>query len=98
MSYKNLDFLVKLEALVRVGCMLSWSSPLMLSTEPGGTSLVAQWVRLCAPNAGCPGSIPGWATRSLMHAATKSLHAATKSSHAATKKPAYRNYEPACHN
>ena len=24
-----------------------------------GTSLVAQWLRLCAPNAGGPGSIPG---------------------------------------
>ena len=36
-----------------------------------GTSLVAQWVRLCPPNAGDLGSIPGWGTRSLMHAATK---------------------------
>ena len=30
----------------------------------GGTSLVVQWVRLCAPNAGGLGSIPGWGTRS----------------------------------
>ena len=36
-----------------------------------GTSLVVQWVRLHAPNAGSPGSIPGWGTRSCMHAATK---------------------------
>lgn len=25
------------------------------------TSLVAQWLRLCTPNAGGPGSVPGWA-------------------------------------
>ncbi|TEA34881.1 hypothetical protein DBR06_SOUSAS4310073, partial [Sousa chinensis] len=47
-------------------------------------SLVAQWLRLYAPNAGGPGSIPGQGTRSHMHAATKSSHATTK--------------EPACHN
>ena len=46
--------------------------------EEEGTSLVVQWLRLCAPNAGGPGSIPGLGTRSLMHAATKSPHAATK--------------------
>ena len=49
-----------------------------------GTSLVAQWMRLCAPNAGSQGSIPGQGTRSHMCAAAKSLHAATK--------------EPACRN
>ena len=31
-----------------------------------GTSLVAQWLRFCAPNAGSPGSIPGSRTRSHM--------------------------------
>ena len=31
-----------------------------------GTSLVVQWLRLCAPNAGDPGSIPGWGTGSHM--------------------------------
>ena len=36
-----------------------------------GTSLVAQWLRLRAPNAGGPGSIPGQGTRSHVHAATK---------------------------
>ncbi|TEA36869.1 hypothetical protein DBR06_SOUSAS44310013, partial [Sousa chinensis] len=41
-------------------------------------SLVAQWVRLHAPNAGGPGSIPGQGTRSHMHATTKSSHATTK--------------------
>ena len=37
-----------------------------------GTSLVVQWVRLHAPNAGGLGSIPGQGTRSCMHAATES--------------------------
>ena len=49
-----------------------------------GTSLVVQWVRLCDPNAGGLGAIPGRGTRSRMHAATKSSHATTK--------------DPACHN
>ena len=44
------------------------------------TSLMVQWVRLCAPYAGDPGSVPGWGTRSCMHAATKRSHAATKKS------------------
>ena len=52
-----------------------------------GTSLVAQWLRPCVPNAGGPGSIPGQGTRSHMHAATKS-------SHATTKEPACRNWDP----
>ena len=43
-----------------------------------GTSLVAQWLRLRAPNTGGPGSIPGRGTRSYIPATTKSLHAATK--------------------
>ena len=43
-----------------------------------GISLVVQWVKLRAPNAGGPSSIPGWGTRFYMHATTKSLHAATK--------------------
>ena len=36
-----------------------------------GTSLVVQRVRLHAPNAGGPGWIPAWGTRSHMHATTK---------------------------
>ena len=32
----------------------------------GGTSLVVQWLRLCAPNAGGLGSIPGRGTRPYM--------------------------------
>ena len=43
-----------------------------------GTSLAAPWLRLCAPNAGGPGSSPGQGTRSHMHAATKSSHAISK--------------------
>ena len=37
-----------------------------------GTSLVVQWVRLRAPNAGVPGSIPVRGTLSHMHATAKS--------------------------
>ena len=29
----------------------------------GGTSLVVQWLRLCAPNAGGPGSVLGQGTK-----------------------------------
>ena len=50
-----------------------------------GTSLVVQWVRFHAPNAGGPGSIPGQGTRSHMCAAT-------------TKDPTCHNEDPACHN
>ena len=63
-----------------------------------GTSLVDQRVRLCAPSAGGPGSIPGQGTRSHMQAATKSPHATTRNPHAATKEPACRNEDPMCHN
>ena len=41
------------------------------------TSLVVQWLRLRAPNAGSPGSIPGQGTRSRMPQ-LKILHAPTK--------------------
>ena len=44
-----------------------------------GTSLVVQWVSLRTPNAGGLGLIPGWGTRSYVHAATKSPRAATES-------------------
>ena len=47
-------------------------------THGSGTSLVVQWLRLCAPNAGGPASIPGQGIRSHMHAATKSSYASTK--------------------
>ena len=43
-----------------------------------GTSLMEQWLRLHAPNAGGRSLIPGQGTRSHMHAATKSSHATTK--------------------
>ena len=42
-----------------------------------GTGLMVQRLRLCAPNAGGLGSIPGQGTR-IPHAATKDLHAVTK--------------------
>ena len=56
-----------------------------------GTSLVVQWLRLRALNAGGPGSIPGQGTRSHMpqlkipHATVKIPHTATNIPCAATK-------------
>ena len=46
---------------------------------------MVQWLRLCAPNSGGPGSIPDQGTR-FPHAATKSLHAATKTQHSQVNK------------
>ena len=43
----------------------------MLVENETGTSLVVQRIRLCAPNAGGPGLIPGQGTRSHMHATTE---------------------------
>ena len=37
-----------------------------IKKNQSGTSLVVQWLRLHAPNAGSPGSIPGQGTRSHM--------------------------------
>ena len=45
--------------------------------EKVGTSLVVQWLRLHAPNAGVPGSIPGQAARSFM-LQLKIMHATAK--------------------
>ena len=64
---------------------------ILLSEVSQGTSLVVQWVRLHAPNAGGPGLIPGQRTRSCRHAATNSPRAATKSPHAVTKKSTSNN-------
>ena len=50
-----------------------------------GTSPVVQWLRLHAPSAGGPASIPGQGTTSHMHTAVKSPNAATKIPHATTK-------------
>ena len=36
----------------------------LVKTKIAGTSLVVQWLRLCTPNAGSPGSIPGQGTGS----------------------------------
>ena len=52
-----------------VGNLFFWeraSIVLNLRKNPVGTALVVQWLRLCAPNAGGPGSIPGQGTRSRM--------------------------------
>ena len=50
-----------------------------------GTSLVVQWVRLHAPNAGHPGPNPSQGTRSRMPASTKIPHATTKTRHSQNK-------------
>ena len=61
-------------------CMFSTRSEIWLS----GISLVVQWLRLCTPNAGGPGLIPGQGTRSHMlqlrvhMLQLKILYAATK--------------------
>ena len=49
-----------------------------------GTSLVVQWLRLCAPNAGGLGSIPGQGTRSHMPQ-LRARMPQLKTPHAATK-------------
>ena len=71
--------------------IINQSSGKYKSKTTEGISLVVQWLRLCAPNAGGLGSIPGQGTRSYMHAATRS-------SQAATKEPACSNENPACCN
>ena len=38
----------------------------MLKNDNYGTSLVVQWLRLCAPNAGGPGANTGQGTRSYL--------------------------------
>ena len=69
----------------RVHKVLRGREKIFVNNSILGTSLVVQWVRLHAPNAGGPGSIPGWGARSHVHAATKSSHATTKIPHAKTK-------------
>ena len=61
-----------------------WLKDLNIRHDTIGTSLVAQWLRLHAPNAGGLGLTPSQRTRSHMHATTKSSHATAK--------------EPACRN
>ena len=57
---------------------------------PLGTSLVAQRLRLCAPNAGEPGPIPGGRTRSRVPQ-LKARMPQLKILRAATKDPAQPN-------
>ena len=56
--------MMRLEGLggVPPGC----PSEVTVKGQGEGTTLVVQWLRLCAPSAGGPGSIPGQATRSHM--------------------------------
>ena len=57
-----------------------------------GTSLVVQWLRLHAPNARGPGSIPGWQSRPHM-LQLKFLSAKTKAQHSQTNKHLKRKKE-----
>ena len=59
-----------------------------------GTSLVVQWLRLCAPNAGGPGSIPGQGSRSHM----QQLRARMPQLKKKKKDPACRREDPVCGN
>ena len=68
----------KPQGMVRITVSSGWGGRVVLKMHIPGMSLVAQWLRLRAPSAGGPGSIPGRGTRSHMHAATKSSHATTK--------------------
>ena len=58
-----------------------------------GTTLVVQWLRLHAPNAGGPGSIPGWGTRSRMPQLRVHMPQ-LKILQATTKDPAGHNKDP----
>ena len=42
---------------------ICWDRKIQIFKILSGTSLVVRWLRLCAPNAGGPGSIPGLGTR-----------------------------------
>ena len=46
-------------------CLLPVYNLHVMRCQRTGTSLVVQWLRLCAPNAGGMGSIPGQGTRIL---------------------------------
>ena len=50
-----------------------------------GTSLVAQWLRFCVSDAGGPGSIPDWGTKSLMQRLSVLSKLQLKISHDARK-------------
>ena len=59
----------------------------ILNAAREGTCLVVQWLRLCAPNAGGPGSIPGQGTRSCMpQSRPKIPHAMAKAWHSQINK------------
>ena len=45
---------------------------LIIKKTKCGTSLVVQWLRLCASTAGGTGSIPGWGAK-ILHASQRSL-------------------------
>ena len=78
----------------------------MLKVYSLGTSLVVQWVRLCAPNAGGAGvqSLvkeldPTCMPQLRVHMWQLRVHMPQlRNPHAATKKSTYHNENTACHN
>ena len=64
---------------------MNFLNRLFFTIKKMGTSLVVQWLRLCAPNAGGPSLIPAQGTRSyVLH--LKTLPAATKIQHSQISK------------
>ena len=71
---------IKLKDIHRhYGLVLVTKAKRSLKNSYIGNSLVVQWLRLHDHNAGGPGSIPSWGTRSHMpQQRSKILHATTK--------------------
>ena len=61
-----IPFLLTVTPFLKYIVLMSIFPLLLLKRISAGTSLVVQWLRLQAPNAGGPGSIPGQETRSHM--------------------------------
>ena len=72
----------------------------MVKNLPAGTFLVVQWLKLHAPNAGGPSSIPGQGTRShvlqlnILHAVSKMPLITTKSWHTQISKKKKKKKNP----
>ena len=79
----------KIKQMKRIRQLLPSRRKKLHKKENVGTSLVVQWVRVRAPDAGGPGSIPGQGTRSHMPQ--------LRSPHATTKDPVCRSEDSTCH-
>ena len=81
--------------LLEAVSVVSWASSLHTVSSSNirilsRTSLVGQWLRLHAPNAGDPGSLPGQGTKSHSQQ-LKGSHVQLKTLHATTKTPGQSN-------